>query len=315
MGIRPEYIFKGNKTQISNGIYDLMPLTLIEVQWLINVLSDTSLDDNKFPSFPMSRYFLSDLECSTILGKLQNPNLFDNEVNLYDQFIVSSTVHKSIVENNFLPIILESIRNTKKIGFEYVSQKSTEKYPDELWNCYPYIVEYSRRDNIFRLISRGKLDGNGSYGKTRVHNLERIIRIITTEEKFDPNIVKNHVLAARDKTTFTLVIVFDENKNIADTIINEFSPWTTRCVRSPSGQYQMTIEYDAFEYKEIGIRLLSYGCDVFIVSDSNPDVNNMDKPENKNTSVLRDIKHKIDVQIELSRTIMDMSQVLPKEVR
>jgi len=256
---------------------------------------------------------LSDSECNIILGKLENPNLFDNEVNLYDQFIVPSNVHKSIIDNNFLPTILEAIRNAQKIKQGYISAKSTKEGPEE-WDCYPYKIEYSRRENIFRLISRGKLDGNGCYGKTRVHNLDRITRIITTEEKFDPKIVKQHVLAARDKTTFTLVIVFDENKSIADTIINEFSPWATHCVRYPSGQYKMTIEYDAFEYKEIGIRLLSYGCDVFIVHDSNPDAYT-DKPLDESKSVVKDIKNKIDTQIELSRIIVDRVSILPKEDR
>ena len=253
----------------------------------------------------MSRYFLSDFECSTILDKLQNPNLFDNEVNLYDQFIVSNTVHQQIVENNYLQMMLDAIKNTKKLEFDY--QTSSDP-----WHCYPYKIEYSRRDNVFRLLSRTKLDGNGNLGKTRVNNLDRITRLEIEDEIFDPEIVKRDVIAARKSITRTLVVVFDENKSIADTIINEFSPWTKECKRYPSGQYQMTIEYEAFEYREIGIRLLSYGCDVLIVSDSNPNAST-DKHADENMSVLRDIKHKIDAQIELSRTIMDRVQLLPRE--
>lgn len=304
-GVKSKYKFLASDSLAIKGIYDILPLTLIEVQWLINVLSDTTSYEHKFPSFPMSRYFLSDFECSTILDKLQNPNLFDNEVNLYDQFIVSNTVHQQIVENNYLQMMLDAIKNTKKLEFDY--QTSSDP-----WHCYPYKIEYSRRDNVFRLLSRTKLDGNGNLGKTRVNNLDRITRLEIEDEIFDPEIVKRDVIAARKSITRTLVVVFDENKSIADTIINEFSPWTKECKRYPSGQYQMTIEYEAFEYREIGIRLLSYGCDVLIVSDSNPNAST-DKHADENMSVLRDIKHKIDAQIELSRTIMDRVQLLPRE--
>lgn len=296
-GVKSKYRYLASDSQAINGICDILPLTLIEVQWLINVLSDTTSYEHKFPSFPMSRYFLSIAESNAVLQKLENPDLFDNEVNLYDQFIVSNTVHQQIVENNYLQIMLDAIKSTRKLEFDY--QTSSEP-----WHCYPYKIEYSRRDNVFRLLSRAKLDDNGNHGKTRVHNLDRITRLEIEDEIFDPEIVKRDVIAARKRTTYTLVVVFDENKSIADTIINEFSPWTKKCIRHPSGQYQMTIEYDAFEYKEIGIRLLSYGCDVFIASDDNPD---------KKTSVLEDVKNKINAQKEFSRILMDRAQLFSKE--
>ena len=307
-GIKPKYIFKGSKTRVRNGIYDILPLTLIEVQWLINILSESSPDDNEFSSFPLSRYFLTDIECKAILAKLDNPCLYGNEINLYDQFIVPRETHQQVVEKKHLLTIIEAIKKSKKLSFKYFSPNSAMVDQDEHeWVCLPYMIEYSRRDNTFRLISRNKLDEKGNLGITRAHNLERFISATIKEEAFDSKILKQHVLDNRVKTTSKLVMIFDENRGIADLIINEFSPWAKQCLRYPSGQYQLTIEYDAFEYKEIGIRLLSYGCDVFVVSDYNSD-------PKMNELVLKDIKDKINAQKEYSRTITENELVFPKVI-
>lgn len=266
---KPFFLFNDNSKPES--LYNLLPLTSIEIQWLRCVLTS-----------PLVNAFLSKSEINRLLDTLPNPDLFDlADVNLHDQFLGQDAFFQSDSFGIYAKTILHAIRTRKKLQLSYCSQ-----YGNHLNTvCSPAFLEYSKRDNRFRLYAVS------SEGKVNIFTLDRIQSVILDNSSFDASDVLHSVEVKRKANEKRLEIVFREDENIPDRILNEFSCFKKKCVKWGNRQYRMTLYYDVEDTREIVVRLLSYGSKIFVFDDTG-DVRHQ---------MIKRIEHQMDLMPELDK--------------
>ena len=228
-------------------LMSLMPLSSIELQWMNNILHH-----------PLAKCFLTHDEITRLLERIPDNGLFDvNSPLLYDQFIDLEGILSTDAYAITVSKLLTAIRENKKVALTYVSQykrKST-------WYCYPSHLEYSKRDNCFRLYALTEKK------KVRVFNLERVHNIVFVDAGISKEEIAEKLAEFERDNERHLVVLFSERKNIPDKILTEFSPWKKSCIKAGKDKYRMSLVYDADDSREIVVRLLRYGSDIFIADD------------------------------------------------
>lgn len=230
------------------GFLDLIPLSSIEIQWLINMLNN-----------PLARCFLSDNEKGKMLDWLGDMNLFNvNEVVLHDQYIGVEEIYKGPDLCKSFQNIVNAIRTNTMVKIKYESQYGRKSN----YVCSPVFIEYSKRDNRFRVRAVSK----SNVAKT--FNFERIIGVTIMKDKFDKTAAKKIIETHFKECERELVIFFNETRNIPDRILTEFSCFKKKCVKWGNDRYRMTLYYDNEDKREILVRLLSYGSLINVFNDT-----------------------------------------------
>lgn len=216
-------------------IYDLIPLTNIEEEWIKNVLST-----------PHARLFLSNEEITQLHTKFSHRGYF----NFSDIYIYDSNKNFEITEhiiNNF-QTLNNAIKNLKKVDI----LQYDKCYKDFL----PLYLQHSFRDNIIRLY------GIDSNGENKIFNLDRI-DVALGKNAF----IKKDFSSGAEYNE--MIIKFTNFKNTHDRMINEFSFWKKECsLDTLTGIYTMKLYYPVEETSELVIRLLGYGSSIYIESDT-----------------------------------------------
>ena len=236
------------------SFYDLIPLTKIEKQWLINIL------DN-----PIAKCFLDENELNHIRERIDDPGLFDiNQVVLYDQRRGMDEYYNDKKFQEKFRKILEIVYHDEETSIAYRPQRMKNDDTPTVYKYIPLSVEYSKRDNKFRLITWNN-------GKAKKLNFERIVdirEIIGSVDEERKIRINNMYMAQKADKQHHLIIIFGETNGIPYRILNEFSCYKKECVRTHDGLYKMILYYDSDDTKEIAIRLLGYGSLVRVIQDS-----------------------------------------------
>ena len=241
-------IFSMNEDVQIENIKDLLPLTAIEIQWLKNILQH-----------PMAKCFLEEKEIFAISEQLPQMHLFDiNQVVLYDQFSDASEFYKKEEYGERARTIFHAIRNQKKLKVRYAAFSGRKLE----FLCAPVYVEYSKRDNRMRLYAMEES------GRVQTCNLERIVELSVEEETYELPAVQKAVREYVKENERELVLFFDETRGIPERILTEFSCFKKKCVKWGKSRYRMTLYYDREDEKEIIIRLLAYGSNIFVFNDT-----------------------------------------------
>ncbi len=274
-----ELIDKNNNVRFTNNktdyLYEFLPLTKIEVRWLLTVL-DIPLARIFFAGhdgFQMSKassiiedikkYLTSEVELffEAESFKMDVVKYYD----MYNQEFVNESREQDeeIKENNirYLGLIYNAIRSGKKVKIVYKNWEGKEMNT----LCSPAWIEYSRRDNIFRIWHSNK-------SKTEVFliNVPRIVNVeVLHEDTYNIKEEQGIINKILDKKMRQLKIEFYQGeKNLPDRILTEFSLWKKECVYdTKTKKFTMTIYYVTIDEKEIMIRLMSYGPYIKIVED------------------------------------------------
>jgi len=229
------------------GLMSLMPLSSIEMQWMNNILHH-----------PLAKCFLTQDEIARLLERIPDNGLFDvNSPLLYDQFIDLDDILSTDGHAIAVSTLLAAIRENKKVALTYVSQYNRKS----TWYCYPSHLEYSKRDNCFRLYALTEKK------KVRVFNLERVQNVLIVDSGIAKEEIAEKIVEFERENERHLVVLFSERKNIPDKILTEFSPWKKSCIKAGKDKYRMSLVYDADDSREIVVRLLSYGADIFVADD------------------------------------------------
>lgn len=232
----PKLSFKPNFK--FDSMWDLIPLTNVEIQWIQNVICH-----------PLAKCFLTSNELKRIKYSLPNPNLFNiNRTVLYDQFSDMEGFYAEFKNGAVVRTILQAIREKRTLTIQYQDQYKEPSSPI----CYPSHIEYSKRDNKFRL--RGISDN-----KVKTFNIERIQNISITDNHFDHDSILEKIKDYDTAQSRSIKVSFGELKNIPDRILTEFSCFKKNCLKIANDRYRMTLFYSEDDAKEILIRLLSYG--------------------------------------------------------
>lgn len=230
-----------------NIFYDLLPLTKIEIQWLKYCINNTK-----------TKLFLEENQLSKLkdIFTVEENDLPISSINYYDKF----KSHNEIADTgNFIDNFKKIVKaftdeKTVKINYKSVNSSATTR------SVNIGLIEYSNKDDKFRIYCKKE-------NSVSVYNLERINSVEILSDGYDRNSaeksIKNYILNQRKEIT----LEFTNVKNIPDRLLTEFTPWEKLCTRLDD-RYNVTIKYDNLDSFEIVTRLLPYGKNIKILSDT-----------------------------------------------
>ena len=226
-------IKKDYSTNIQN--IPTMPLSILQKRWLKALCNDKRI-----------RLFVSDEVLERLKNQLQDVEaLFsENDYYLYDKYSDGDPYDDSDYIKNFRTV-LEAIHQKKTISVEYTGRFGQQKR----FICAPYKIEYSEKDDKFRIISKVR----------NRHSILNIARIdsceLTDNSKVDD--LSEEDLPDNRRTSVTLEI-YDERKAM-ERVMLAFAHFEKSAVQISDDVYRLTLNYDSFDETELVVRVLSFG--------------------------------------------------------
>ena len=245
---RPKY----STEQLSFG-RDLCPLTDLEAKWLL-----TLLDDNK------AKMFFGDEEITavrnTILKEKNHISPFKTESIVYfDRYYRYCDIE---AEGARLKTVIKAMNQARTLKIRYLSLHNNTVSGE----FKPLAVEYSKRDDVFRVILRAAVK-NAPF--TMV--LGNIEEMTITDTRFDPAQAAEELEKTLQNNRKSVVIEFYDRRNLADRILSEFSPCEKICSYDPETElYTLTVFYQRDDELEMVIRLMGYGSEISIKDTEHP---------------------------------------------
>ena len=226
-------IKKDYSTNIQN--IPTMPLSVLQKRWLKALCNDKRI-----------RLFVSDEVLERLKNQLQDVEaLFnENDYYLYDKYSDGDPYDDSNYIKNFRTV-LEAIHQKKTISVEYTGRFGQQKR----FICAPYKIEYSEKDDKFRIISKVK----------NRHSILNIARINSCELTENSNVddLSEEDLPDNRRTSVTLEI-YDERKAM-ERVMLAFAHFEKSAVQISDDVYRLTLNYDSFDETELVVRVLSFG--------------------------------------------------------
>lgn len=203
-----------------------MPLTTLQKQWLKALLQDP-----RIRLFSPSEEGLEDVE------PLYDPGTFV----FYDQYTDGDPYEDEEYIAHFRTI-LQAMKEKRKIRVHFRANRNTR----HAYTCVPYRLEYSAKDDKFRLIT--------SYqGYMLTINVARIrsLKLLEpyTEEEYRP-------VDYREKS---LVMELTDVRNALERVMLHFSDLEKETEKLDDRHYRITVWYKQGDETEILIRILAFG--------------------------------------------------------
>ena len=225
------------KKDYSTNIQNIptMPLSILQKRWLKALCNDKRI-----------RLFVSDEVLERLKNQLQDVEaLFnENDYYLYDKYSDGDPYDDPDYIKNFRTV-LEAIHQKKTISVEYTGRFGQQKR----FICAPCKIEYSEKDDKFRIISKVK----------NRHSILNIARInsceLTDNSKVDD--ISEEDLPDNRRTCVTLEI-YDERKAM-ERVMLAFAHFEKSAVQVSDEVYRLTLNYDSFDEIELVVRVLSFG--------------------------------------------------------
>lgn len=248
-------------TNIKN--FPTMPLTLLQKQWLKALIFDKRF-----------KLFVSPQVQSRLEKDLQDiePLFEQKDFYLYDKYLDADPYDDEVYIKNF-HTILDAVHQKKLIQVEYTGRFGQK----DIFVCSPSKIEYSEKDDKFRIISKVK-------NKVTILNVARIISCEIIDEKNDVAISENGL--PKKRRARVVLEIYDDRKAM-ERIMLAFAHFEKSAIQVDENTYRLTINYDSFDETELGIRVLSFGPMVKVL-----------EPEN----FVSLIKQRIEKQIQLMKT-------------
>jgi hypothetical protein len=145
--------------------------------------------------------------------------------------------------------ILTALREKKWLRLHFLGRNNVPHF----WRCIPYKLEYSAKDDKFRLISANKRS-------TLSINLARIDQCFLLEpckdEEYRPLAMKKRIL----------VLELTDNRNALERVMLHFSHLEKETERIDDRHYRLTLHYEKDDETELLIRVLSFGHVLKVIS-------------------------------------------------
>jgi len=208
-----------------------MPLTTLQKRWLKALLRDP-----RIKLFGVTEEGLEDVE----------PLYSHDTFYYFDRYTDGDPYNDERYKLHF-QTILRAIKEKSFITIRSLARSGrTRKYI-----CYPWHLEYSSKDDKFRLYATDK--------NTLRINISRIISVELTARPYEePKAPKMRI--------GTLVLVLTDERNVLERVMLHFSNLRKETVRLDEKHYQMTLHYNKDDESEILIRVLSFGPYLRVVS-------------------------------------------------
>lgn len=205
---------------------DHRPLTNLEKQWLKTILSDRRirLFDVEEPDFLKDIEPLYDEKSVVYYDQRKNGDPFDDPAYI-----------------DIFRKCLTAVRDGRILRITYAGQRK-----ESTLNVYPNRLEYSARDDLFRLICE-------SEGKYMTCNLGRI-RSTEIKEPF----AKNEHKFPEPVMSEAVIMINDINNALERTLI-QFSDYEKSVLKQGDNEYRMTVRYYSDELFEMRNGVLMLG--------------------------------------------------------
>ena len=203
-----------------------MPLTTLQKRWLKALLAD-----------PRIRLFAPDETGLEDVEPLYPPDTFV----YFDRYNDGDPFTDPKYIKHFR-CILSAIRHRRWLRIRFAGHNGVPHY----WKCIPYKLEYSSKDDKFRLISANSRD-------TLSINLARITDCFMLEpytpEEYRPRRMKQRILQLELK----------DERNALERAMLHFSHLNKETERIGEDLYKITLFYEREDETELLIRVLSFG--------------------------------------------------------
>ena len=210
-----------------------MPLTLLQKQWLKAISLDPriKLFDVKFPN-------LDDVE----------PLFTSSDYYVYDKYGDGDPFEDEEYVRQF-KIILEAIKKGSQIKFEMLNRKGDTMFV----RCRPVRLEYSEKDDKFRLITAG-------WRAVSTVNLAKI--------KSCAHYVGKREAVGDEKTVIydMVTVKICDERNALERFMLHFAHFEKQAEKLDKKHYLVKIKYAHNDEPEMVIRILSFGPTVEVVS-------------------------------------------------
>ena len=205
-----------------------MPLTQMQRRWM-----KALLEDPRIKLFDVSPTGLDDVE----------PLFRPDTVVYFDQYSDGDPYEDEGYIKNFRTI-LTALKESREIEISFTSRKGLEHH----WICRPAQLEYSLKDDKFRLRLYGGED-------RRMINLARI-RSCSLGQIFDPD--REERDSAASETDHVILELKDE-RNALERFMLHFSHLKKETRKLDDGRFMVKLYYDKEDRTEMLIRILSFG--------------------------------------------------------
>ena len=202
-----------------------MPLTLLQKQWLKAI----SLD---------KRIRLFGVEIKGLDGV--EPLFTDEDYYVYDKYSDGDNFEDEGYMARFR-IILDAIRNKYPVRIKMINRLGQEVN----FKVYPKHLEYSEKDDKFRLIAMGK-------GRVSVN----LGRITECHRYYGDNVSEKELFMFSPKC---VTISVTDERNALERVMLHFAHFEKRAEKIDDKHYRLNIKYDGDDETELLIRILSFG--------------------------------------------------------
>ena len=213
------------------------PLTILEKRWIKSLLSDP-----RIKLFQPDETGLEDVE-----------PLFDSEDFVYyDQYQDGDPY----VDEHYIEIfrsILEAVHEQKSVQILYQRKNGTEEWQ----SCNPIRIEYSQRDDKFRVLSSVN-------GKIATFNIAKISEV-RQQGDFYP--IEETETKFHGKRSVELLV--EDTGRILERLLLQFSIYerTTECIGEHT--YKIILNYEEEDETDLLIRILSFGPRIKVIGPKN----------------------------------------------
>ena len=204
-----------------------IPLTLLQKRWLKAIMHDPRIQ--LFTDEPLD---FPDVE----------PLFLQEDIYIFDKYVDGDDYKDPSYIRDFR-LIMDAIQNQYPLTVA-ISNKNGVPIKRVVM---PEYLEYSEKDDKFRLIGAGN----------RFGNTINLGRIVSCERCLDPEALtqkKNNPIRPRS-VTFELY----DKRNAMERVLLHFAHFEKRAEKIDDGHYKVTIYYDKDDETEIVIRVLSFG--------------------------------------------------------
>ena len=203
-----------------------MPLTDLQKRWLKAIALDPRfrLFDISLPDFP-------EVE----------PLFTPEDYSVFDRYLDGDPYDDPDYQANFR-MILNALRLHYPLIVESLSRKGRTRKVTMMPEC----LEYSEKDDKFRLIETGR-----HYGE--IINLARIVRLRPCAAGFE------HPAEEPKAKEKTVVFELTDRRNALERVLLHFAHFEKEAERLDDKLYRISVEYDEDDETELLIRILSFG--------------------------------------------------------